>query len=113
LAIVGIFGVVGYVVTQRTKEIGVRMALGARPGEILGLVVRQGMQPIAAGMVAGVLGGLALTQFIRTLLFHVEPADPLALGLAVLIMTGVALLACWVPARRAAGLDPVIALRSE
>jgi putative ABC transport system permease protein len=113
LAIVGIVGVVGYVVTQRTKEIGVRIALGAQRGEILRLVVRQGMQPIAVGMCAGVIAGFVLMRFIRSLLFRVDPTDPLTLALAVLVMTGVALLACWVPARRAAGLDPVTALRGE
>jgi putative ABC transport system permease protein len=113
LAVVGIFGVVSHTVVQRTREIGVRVALGAEEREIRRLVVSQGMRPVALGLAAGVVGALALTRSMETLLFEVEPADPLTFAIVVALLGGIALAACWLPARRAARLDPVVALRAE
>jgi putative ABC transport system permease protein len=113
LAVVGIFGVVSYVAVQRTREIGLRMALGAQRSEILGLVVRQGMRPILVGMGAGILGAAALTRFIGTLLYGVTPLDPLTFAAVVVLLGVVGLIACWIPARRATRVDPLTALRAE
>jgi len=113
LAVVGIFGVVSYVAAQRTREIGVRMALGAQRREILGLVIGQGMRPIAAGICAGIVGAVALTRFIGTLLFGVEPLDPLTFGVVIALLMAVGLVACWIPGRRATQVDPLTALRAE
>jgi putative ABC transport system permease protein len=113
LAVVGIFGVVSYVAVQRTREIGLRMALGAQPREILGLVVRQGMRPILVGMGAGILGAVVLTRFIGTLLYGVTPLDPLTFAAVVVLLGVVGLVACWIPARRAMRVDPLTALRAE
>jgi putative ABC transport system permease protein len=113
LAVVGIFGVVSYVAAQRTREIGVRIALGAQRREILELVVGQGMRPIAAGICAGIVGAVALTRFIGTLLFGVAPLDPLTFGIVIVLLTAVGLAACWIPAQRATRVDPLTALRAE
>jgi putative ABC transport system permease protein len=113
LAVVGIVGVLGYAVAQRTREIGVRVALGAEREEILRLVVRQGMRPVIAGIAVGIAGGIALMRYVQTLLFEIAPTDPMALVLTPALMMVVALAACWIPARRAAALDPVTALRAE
>ncbi len=113
LAVVGIFGVVSYVAVQRTREIGLRMALGAQRSEILGLVVRQGMRPILVGVGAGILGAAALTRFIGTLLYGVTPLDPLTFAAVVVLLGVVGLIACWIPARRATRVDPLAALRAE
>jgi putative ABC transport system permease protein len=113
LAVVGILGVVSYSVAQRTGEIGVRVALGAQPRDILQLIVGQGMRPVLIGVVAGAAGALALARFIEKLLFEVTPADPATFALVVLLLTGVALLACWIPARRAIRTDPMVALRHQ
>ena len=113
LAVVGIFGVVSYVAAQRTREIGVRIALGAQRREILELVVGQGMRPIAAGICAGIVGAVALTRFIGTLLFGVAPLDPLTFGIVIVLLTAVGLIACWIPAQRATRVDPLTALRAE
>jgi predicted permease len=113
LALVGIFAVVSYVAAQRTREIGVRMALGAERREILELVVGQAMRPIAAGIVAGIVAAAAVMRFIGSLLYGVTPLDPLTFGTAVLLVTAVGLAACWIPAHRATRVDPLTALRAE
>lgn len=113
LAAVGIYGVVAYLVTQRTREIGIRMALGARPGDLLRLVLREGMAPVVLGGVAGMVAALAATQAIRTMLFGVTPLDAVSFAAAPAILAAVALLACYLPARRATRVDPLVALRDE
>jgi ABC-type antimicrobial peptide transport system permease subunit len=113
LAAVGIYGVMSYAVTRRTHELGIRAALGASRGEIVGLVVGQGMRLAAIGMAGGLVAALALTRFMAGLLYGVRPADPVTLTAVMLLLGGIALLACYIPARRATAIDPVIALRCE
>ena len=113
LAGVGIHGVTSYAVARRTREIGVRMALGARAPEVLGLVLRQGVVLAVIGLVAGLLGALALRRLVAGMLFGVAPYDPLTLAAVALVLLGVALIASYAPARRAASVDPAVALRCE
>jgi putative ABC transport system permease protein len=113
VAAVGLYGVVSHNVTERTREIGVRMALGAGERQVLGLFVRQGLLTTAAGVAIGVGGALVLARGLRTLLFGIEPGDPVTLAGVVLILLVVASIACYLPARRAARIDPLLALRSE
>ena len=113
LAAVGIYGVIAYSVAQRTREIGIRRALGAQSSDVLKLIVKQGMMPVAGGMAAGIAGAIALTRVMANLLFGVSATDPLTFATIVLILTAVAVLACWIPARRATKVDPGIALRYE
>jgi putative ABC transport system permease protein len=113
LASVGLYGVISYSVAQRTHEIGVRMALGARRRDVLRLVIGGGMRVVLAGVVAGLVGAAALSKVLVGFLYGLSPLDPLAFGGVSLLLSAVALLAMYLPARRAARVDPVIALRHE
>jgi putative ABC transport system permease protein len=109
----GIYGVISYSVSQRTREFGIRVALGADLGQILRSVIAHGLKLTLAGVLIGVAGGLVLTRFLRSLLFGISAADPLTFASVALLLTVVAVLACYIPARRAIKVDPVIALRYE
>ncbi|MDX2032924.1 MAG: ABC transporter permease [Blastocatellia bacterium] len=113
LAGVGIYGVMSYAVAQRTREIGIRMALGAQVRDVLRLVIGQGLRLALLGAALGLLGALAATRLLTTLLFGVRPGDPLTFLAVGLLLLGVALLACWIPARHAAKVDPMTALRRD
>lgn len=113
LAGVGIYGVMAYFVSQRTREIGIRVALGAAPRHISRLILGRGMALTAAGIFLGVIGAAALTRFLATLIFGVAPMDPLTFVLGALVLGGVSLAACYIPARRAMRVDPMVALRYE
>jgi putative ABC transport system permease protein len=111
LAVIGLYGVLSYAVAQRTAEVGVRIALGASPNEVLRLVMLEGWKLTLAGTLAGWLGSIALTRLIEGLLFGISPTDPLTFGIAILVLALAASLACWIPARRAMRVDPIVALR--
>jgi hypothetical protein len=113
LASVGLYGVMAYAVTQRTREIGIRIALGARRGDVIRMVVLEAMAPVAIGLVFGIAGALTLSRVFASLLFGVASADAVSIALATAIMLAVALLAAVVPARRAARVEPLTALRYE
>lgn len=113
LAVVGVYGVLAHLVAQGRHDIGVRMALGADRWRIVRMVVRQGMELTVAGVVLGLLGALVLTRVMSALLFGVGARDFLTFATVPLLLTGIALLACLVPARRATRVDPVVALRDE
>jgi predicted permease len=113
LASVGIYGVMAYMVTQRSNEIGLRMALGATPGSVLRLVVGQGMRLTVAGIVVGLVAGMFITRLMGTMLFNVPTYDPVTFGGVTVVVAAVALIAGWLPARRAAHIDPVRALRQD
>ena len=113
MAVIGIYGVMAFSVVQRTHELGIRIALGARRNVVIGLVLRHGAVLAGLGIVIGLAGALALTRVLQTLLFEVKPTDPLTFTMVPVALMGVALFACWLPARRAAKVDPMAALRAE
>ena len=111
LCVSGVYAVISFTTSQRTKEIGVRMALGARHADIRRLVLTEGALVVGSGALAGAAAALLTGRLLRTLLFEVTPWDPLTLGSVVAVVVGAGLLACYLPAARAAGVDPVSALR--
>jgi len=113
LSVVGLYGVVSYVVGQRRAEIGVRIALGARAAQVQRMVLADALRLAAIGVVLGIAGALVTTRLLRALLFEVSPTDPLTLGAAAVLLLVVGLLASLNPARRAARVDPMLALRAE
>jgi putative ABC transport system permease protein len=113
LACTGVYGTTAYAVSRRTHEIGLRMALGARRGDVLRTVLRQGLTLALLGLALGLAGALAGTRILRSLLYEVSPTDPLTFVCVSLFLAGTALLAAYVPARRAARIDPMAALRYE
>jgi len=113
LALAGIYGVISYSVAQRTREIGLRMALGATTREVLAMIFKQSALTGALGVAVGLLGTFALTRWLQSQLFEVSPTDPLTLAVVSALLILVSLAACWIPARRATRIDPVIALRCE
>jgi ABC-type antimicrobial peptide transport system permease subunit len=113
LAAIGIYGVMTYTFSQRTQEIGIRMALGAQRADILRLAISEGMLLVAVGLGTGILGALVLTRYLRTMLFAVTPTDPLTFTAISTILASVALLACFIPAQRATEVDPLVALRND
>jgi ABC-type antimicrobial peptide transport system permease subunit len=113
LSATGVYGVMSYAVAQRTREIGLRAALGASPRDVLRLVLRGGMTLTALGLAIGVAAALAVTRLLGSLVFGISPRDPLTPGASAVLLTMVALLACYLPARRAARIDPLLALRTE
>ena len=113
LSVVGIYGVTAYTVTQRTREIGIRMALGAQRRDMVMLVLRQGLLAVLGGVALGIAISAVLTRFLASMLFEVKPLDPATFMLVPVLLVGVAVLACWLPARRAMLVDPVVALHHE
>ena len=113
LAALGIYGVLAYSVARRTREIGIRLALGADRRDVLGMVIREGARLVMVGVAVGLLAAFWLTRLLRNQLFGVSPTDPVVLAEVVLVVLAVALLACWLPARRATRVDPMEALRCE
>ena len=111
LAAIGLYAVMSYAVSQGTRELGLRMALGAGAGNVLRLVISRGLRLTTAGIVVGAMAAFVFTRLMGNLLYKVSPRDPLAYGFALLVLLGVALLACFLPARRATRIDPVRALR--
>jgi ABC-type antimicrobial peptide transport system permease subunit len=113
LTLVGIYGVVSYAIVRRAGEIGLRMALGAQPGDVLRLMLAQGLAPVLIGLIAGAAGAALTARTLRSFLFGIGPLDPAAMGAVGSILLFTAMAACYLPARRAAAMDPLAALREE
>ena len=113
LALVGIYGVVAYMVTQRTREIGVRVALGAQSGDVIRMVLSGGLKLVSGGVLLGIAASLGLTRVMESFLYGVKATDAATFAAASILLVGIAALATWIPARRAAGVDPLVALREE
>jgi len=113
LAALGIYGVLAYFVSQRSRELGIRLALGAKPKALFQMVVTQGMRPVAVGATVGLLGAVALTTLMQSLLFGVGAIDPATYAVATVTLTAISLAACAIPALRATRVDPLVALRDE
>jgi len=113
LAGIGIYGIISYSVAERTKEIGIRMALGAGHQDVIRMILLQGARIASAGLIMGIFAAFGLTRYLATLLFSVSPADPSTFAVVGLVLALVALLACYIPARRALRVDPMTALRYE
>jgi putative ABC transport system permease protein len=113
LAAIGLYGVISYSVAQRTREMGIRIALGAQRSDVLRLILRQGMTLVAAGVVFGVAASLGLTRLIASFLYGISASDPITFFVLSAALVFVAFIACWLPARRASSIDPIVALHSE
>jgi putative ABC transport system permease protein len=113
LSAIGVYGVVSYLVSQRTREMGIRVALGAHRRQVVRLVVGGSFRPIAAGLILGVVGAVLAARLLATLLFSVKPSDPSVLAVIVTLLGATAAAACWLPARRAATVDPIVILRDS
>jgi ABC-type antimicrobial peptide transport system permease subunit len=113
LASVGIYAVISYAVAQRTREMGIRMALGAARADVLRLIIRDGMMPAIIGVTVGAAGAIGVTRLMRSLLYGVSVTDPAVFGVVAAMLISVALAACYVPAKRAARVDPNVALRND
>jgi ABC-type antimicrobial peptide transport system permease subunit len=113
LAAIGVYGVMSYAVARRTQEVGIRIALGARSGQVLGMVIRDGMKVIVVSLIVGLASAAAATRLLASQLFGVSTVDPLTFTAVPAILAMVALVACYLPARRASRVDPIVALRAE
>ena len=113
LAALGLYGVLAHAVTEQRREIGIRMALGARPGDVLSHVLRNAFSMLVVGLAGGLAGAFALTRVLKSLVFEVSPLDPIAVAVGCALMTLVGILAAWIPASRAARVDPMTVLRDE
>ncbi len=113
LAGIGVYGVLSFSVSQRTQEMGVRIALGAQRADVLRLVVRQGVTLAMIGVLVGVAGAFGITRVIASLLYNVTPTDPISFGGVAIFLTAIAFVASYLPARRAMAVDPIVALRNE
>jgi len=113
LAAIGLYGVMAYGVSQRTNELGIRLALGASFADVVALVLREGMRVVVVGLAVGLAAIVALGRLIQAMLYHTSPHDPIALGATAALLAVVALVSCFIPARRATKVDPMVALRAE